>query len=374
MLPEQTRLDDVRINNFDLIRLFAAIKVVLFHTIMHLHLTVGDTNYLIKTIKMFPSVPIFFVLGGFLISQSFDRKPQMKTYLLNRVLRIYPALVTGFGVSLVILFCFGYLTPAVLSSSRFYVWVTAQLTAGQFYDPGIFRDFGTGVVNGSLGIISIQLQFYLIYPIVFLILSGTGGKFRQNLLLVTSVLFSAILYVYVKMGDRTVLPSGGKILYVTVLPYLFDFVLGILVSRNFNWVLNLCKGKFLLWTAIHIALKVISDTLNPDTFILKYVTLMVTHVSLVAWIFSFAYSFRQLSQTLLRGVDISYGIYIYHMLIVNVILELGYEGHWGLFFIVLCFSVIAAGMSRKFVELPALKLKKYSLKLPSGFVPGKPPA
>lgn len=44
------------INNFDLIRLFAAFQVLLLHTSYHLKVDIGYGNLL----KYFPGVPIFF--------------------------------------------------------------------------------------------------------------------------------------------------------------------------------------------------------------------------------------------------------------------------------------------------------------------------
>jgi len=59
---------EFKINNFDLLRIFAASEVMVGHTI--LHLDISTPPWLINLIYAFPGVPIFFIISGFLISAS----------------------------------------------------------------------------------------------------------------------------------------------------------------------------------------------------------------------------------------------------------------------------------------------------------------
>jgi peptidoglycan/LPS O-acetylase OafA/YrhL len=72
---------------------------------------------------------------------------------------------------------------------------------------------------------------------------------------------------------------------------------------------------------------------------------------------SFAFSFTDLSKKLLRENDISYGIYIYHMPIINSFVSLGCKGSiWNL--LILAFlTTILAFFSWKLIEQRILKLK-----------------
>ena len=81
---------EFKLNNFDLLRIFAASQVLVCHTALHLH--VFAPQWLMKLIYAFPGVPIFFVISGFLISLSYERSSGLKSYCRNRVLRIYPGL------------------------------------------------------------------------------------------------------------------------------------------------------------------------------------------------------------------------------------------------------------------------------------------
>ncbi|KZZ60966.1 hypothetical protein A3762_14930 [Oleiphilus sp. HI0125] len=80
----------LRNNNFDLLRLIAALQVAFVHGVDHFKVEMPET--LMTVIAAFPGVPIFFVISGFLISAAYDRTPSMRTYAINRLLRIYPAL------------------------------------------------------------------------------------------------------------------------------------------------------------------------------------------------------------------------------------------------------------------------------------------
>jgi hypothetical protein len=58
-----------RFNNFDLIRLIAAAQVMYNHSIIWLH--IPQLSAIEGLVDMFPGVPIFFVVSGFLVTRSF---------------------------------------------------------------------------------------------------------------------------------------------------------------------------------------------------------------------------------------------------------------------------------------------------------------
>jgi peptidoglycan/LPS O-acetylase OafA/YrhL len=74
-----------------------------------------------------------------------------------------------------------------------------------------------------------------------------------------------------------------------------------------------------------------------------------------------AFTHPQLSDRLLRRNDISYGVYIYHMPVVNLLVTLGLVGRAIGFPIVMCVVLVCAGLSWRLVEKPALRWKKHPL-------------
>ena len=70
--------DEFKVNNFDLLRILAALQVVLAHTRVHLDI---QRLPLWSLVEAFPGVPIFFAISGFLISASFERTPNLASYV-----------------------------------------------------------------------------------------------------------------------------------------------------------------------------------------------------------------------------------------------------------------------------------------------------
>lgn len=80
-------------NCLNLIRIIAALNVFYGHAMTHLN--VKMPNVFTTIIGIFPGVPIFFMLSGFLIWMSIERTPTFAAYCKKRVLRLYPELVGG---------------------------------------------------------------------------------------------------------------------------------------------------------------------------------------------------------------------------------------------------------------------------------------
>ncbi|MGB2964038.1 MAG: acyltransferase [Anaerolineales bacterium] len=153
-------------NNFDLIRLFAALQVVFIHG--HEHFGLGPGSWLVKSLQIFPGVPIFFVISGFLVSASWERSaPQgVGAYFKNRFFRIYPALWVCFFISLGSVFIIYKPSSSLVELGK---WVIAQLTIGQIYNPDFLRGYGVGTLNGSLWTIPVEIQFYILLPLIYFV-------------------------------------------------------------------------------------------------------------------------------------------------------------------------------------------------------------
>jgi len=81
-------------------------------------------------------------------------------------------------------------------------------------------------------------------------------------------------------------------------------------------------------------------------------------IPLFALVVSGALSNRELAHRTLRGNDLSYGIYLYHMLVINAVVASGWKAGAGAAFAVVGFTtLILAAISWRLVEGPALRLK-----------------
>lgn len=346
--PQPFRETD-RVNNFDLIRLFGAAQVAVSHGIEHLR---AETLFpLYHALGYVPGVPIFFAVSGFLVSLSWERAPNWRQYALNRALRIYPALWTALLVSVVILLACGVRPD---STRSFAIWIIAQLTIVQFYNPAFIRGFGVGVINGSAWTIPVEIQFYALVP--FLAWLAKGKANRWWLLALASGCVMLVIR-WVEQDPSSVLV---RLVTVTLPPWLFFFLVGTALRYLHGRFATFLRGRAVFWAvlygfwvAVEIAFNVPEATgneLNPVSILL-----------LSALTISAAFTFPRIASRVLRENDISYGVYIYHMPFVNLFLFLGFQGTSALS-LAIGVTVITAILSWRFVERPALALKSYSIR------------
>lgn len=347
----------MRLNNFDLLRLFAALQVLYCHTCFHLDVTTGLGDPRISYfINWFPGVPIFFTISGFLISRSWERSCNWRTYAMNRILRIYPALWAQLAVGILMLFCFGAITPAVVTRPSFFVWIAAQASFAQFYSAQFLRDFGIRALNGSLWTIPVELGFYVILPILYF---GFVNRVRRiwadlGLGLMSLVSFSYWFYLLQQAESEN---FWLKLQQVSPLPYLHMFLVGVLLQRHFERLRPLLENRALLWLG---AFSLFMLTFNPwgqETISNEPVRVVVGRLLLATTALSFAFSWHSLSERLLRGNDISYGVYLYHAFGILTLNQLDWKGSSWCVVAVALSTIILATLSWRLIEKPAVSRK-----------------
>jgi peptidoglycan/LPS O-acetylase OafA/YrhL len=145
--------------SFDLMRLAAALLVVVSHTFP----LAGQPALTIRGVEDLGAlgVSIFFVISGYLVAGSYARDP--KTYLLKRVLRIEPALIVSLIVTILLLAPFST-APAgeYWPAAGLYVLRNALLYPTTYALPGVFEANALPeVVNGALWTLRLEFTFYL---------------------------------------------------------------------------------------------------------------------------------------------------------------------------------------------------------------------
>ena len=157
-----------RDNNFQLVRLFAAAFVVLFHsyaltgrwTQEPLWRVMPETNFGALGVK------IFFVVSGFLVTQSWLARQSVAPFVAARALRIYPALIAATLLTIALAGA-----SSTLSWAQFlgdpqtvdYAWRVALGWDMVYRLPGAFpaNPFPHDV-NGSLWTLPIELRLYVV--------------------------------------------------------------------------------------------------------------------------------------------------------------------------------------------------------------------
>lgn len=350
--------DIPKINNFDLIRLFAALQVVFTHSVHHFEIGGLLAKFGDLFVYYFPGVPIFFTISGFLIFWSFDRNSDdLKKYFRNRFLRLFPALWFCLIITIILLLIDIPDIYILLKAKQFWIWIIAQLSIFQFWTPDILRSWGVGTPNGSLWTIAIEVQFYIFVPILYFILK----KFKKNtfLIVLLFIIFSSIVNLYFgKYPEESMI---YKIASISVLPYLYNFLFGVLLYIFWDKIKNLVQGKFFIWFGIYVTYIIIfGNWLGNDlnSYFLYTPYHFISNIFLAFLVLSAAFTFNGISNKLLNHNDISYGVYIYHMLIINFLVQRNLIGEIKYLIVTFIVTIVLSTISWMFIEKKFLKLKK----------------
>lgn len=186
-----------RHNNFDALRLIAAISVVFSHAFLIgegrqdieplMRLTGGQTIFGVV------GVFVFFTISGFLVTQSFEQTRSAPRFAAKRALRIYPGLFVCLLLSAFVLGPFMTSLPlgAYFGDSGTYAYVASNfsMVSPTHTLPGVwFTKWGAGgVIDGPLWTLPCELTMYIMVlalgllraidlrVIAALIILGMGG-------------------------------------------------------------------------------------------------------------------------------------------------------------------------------------------------------
>jgi peptidoglycan/LPS O-acetylase OafA/YrhL len=175
------RLGD-RTNHFNLLRLSAALVVLLAHSYVlrgaAMWFDLIEHGYPLSFGGM--AVNAFFVVSGFLVTGSLFQRHDIILYFWSRCLRIFPGLWTmlivtvfGFGLALTILPAADYLGSP---QTHEYFWRGATLFNGvRYYLPGVFENNAAdGAFNRSLWTLPLELRMYAILALGWIVLAAAA--------------------------------------------------------------------------------------------------------------------------------------------------------------------------------------------------------
>jgi peptidoglycan/LPS O-acetylase OafA/YrhL len=350
--------NDWRVNNFDLLRLLAALQVALVHSIGILKPTGYFARLLGAGLDRFPGVPIFFVISGVLISKSYERSDSLRDYLRNRCLRIFPGLWICLVVSVAVILALGVGSLGPITTPDWLLWWARQMSIFQNFPAAFLKPLSTGL-NRSLWTIPIELEFYIVLPILYGIL-----RLRMRLgnmrLLVIGLASLAIQLLIVNSNRQVGQVPAYSLLQVTLAPYLWMFLVGVSIQRSWSTVRGWLVGRAHWWGLGYLILCAAAKWLCVDTGG-NYMS-PIFLLPLAGLIVSLAMSVPQLSDRILRHHDLSYGLYLYHMLVIDLLVGLAAPSGWASFAAALTVSLGLAALSWTLIERPYLKGKRTALR------------
>ncbi|HVX52222.1 MAG TPA: acyltransferase [Chitinophagaceae bacterium] len=329
-----------RENNFDLIRLLAAIAVIFSHSY---DLTPGGQ----EPIRLFSngggtlggiSVCVFFVISGLLITKSFATSKNLVQYFSARALRIYPALIV---VILTTAFIIGPLFTTLplkqyFASGQTWLYLTniPALRIRQSL-PGLFEyNFYGNPVNGSLWTLPHEILCYLIVACIGCLVLKNKFQFLVTAFIVIAIVFfNAHIFLTFKFLNNLIFFLCGSVMYLCRKKIKLSYT-----------VAGICFVAYLF------AIRFVHGSIFPVFIygaLLSYITVTIAFANIGA-----------LKVITSKG-DFSYGIYIWAWP-VQQILVLRYPAlnHFANFFFALIICIVISALSWHFVEKKALKLKR----------------
>lgn len=336
-------------NDFNSLRLIAALQVAVFHGIEHLNHSCPVA--LFQALGYVPGVPIFFLLSGYLISSSWERCATIHEYFIKRAIRIFPALWVCLAITI---FCINVFDDITWEFWPTLLWLFAQSTFMQFYTPECLRGFGLGVPNGSLWTIAVELQFYFLVPIIYWVLNRTAKQ--SMILILLFILFSIANSIFSYFRGLGVESLIFKLVGVSFIPWVYLFVLGVLLQRNQNFVRRYIAGKSFIWLVVYIVVIIVSGLLGLVNHG-NYMNPLASSCLGILCI-ALAYQFRKNPLRKILQNDLSYGLYLYHGLIINVFIQTEWSCNAEGIAIMILLSLFLAALSWFTIERPAMVFTK----------------
>lgn len=184
----------LRQNNFDLLRFVFAFVVFLFHA----HALSGAQELAIFSQYLSSDIAVksFFVVSGFLIFMSYENAGSVSGYLGKRIRRIYPAYVFVILTSVLLGGIFSSYGLSDYLSLHLLKYIAANLLFLNFLQPdlpGLFQGNSLQAVNGALWTLKIEVLFYLLVPLVVMAFTRLGRLPVLMVMYVGSVIYSAAM-------------------------------------------------------------------------------------------------------------------------------------------------------------------------------------
>lgn len=352
-------------NNFDLIRLLAALVVAVNHSFYWLQVPMPAAAR--EVLRCFPGVAIFFIISGFLITRSYvERNHGLGSYFVRRALRIYPALWLQYAFVIVLMAATGGFALGTLADFRFWSWLGAAGFVGSNFWGSVLTSYNPFSWDGLyqwypadvLWTIPVEIGFYLLVPIVFAPVLVRRGLVAPLVAVMFGASVAVAYYAGPLLRDHGNLNTTGM-LHSSPGPYLWLFLAGGTVAHYWRHVSRFFENRFVWWaTACVLAAGVnwwLKGTIGLPYRVPDALTIP-RGLILVGLVIALAHSYPSLSRWM-RGVDLSYGLYLFHL---PFPFGLYYAGIGGSLWLVAASVVIAfvlAAFSWVLVESPALALK-----------------
>lgn len=333
-------------NRFDFLRLLAAWLVLFSHSF-----PLGGWPHdepLARTLGFDTfggiGVCIFFVLSGYLVTQSLERSHKLQTFAWRRIIRIYPALLTA------VVFCIlvaGFWLSSLTIQQYFthaqtwqYLW-SATAWEIRYPLPGVFtHNPHPHAVNGSLWSLPYELSCYIVLGLLSLLPVAMRWKS-----LVALVFIITVWWLRPNSPEITVFYKTAGLDYFHLKLGMLFTLGAVLASWRHVVTLRVWYGPALIALAYFL-----------PWYNLVLITFYLGVGALVLWLALYG---RWLPVIPAKMGDWSYGTYLYGFPVQQWLAYIGFY-HYGVTAFVLASTVLTlmlAAASWYLVEKPVLRFK-----------------
>ena len=328
--------ENLKKNSFDILKYWAAFSVMFLHYTYYAFVEAEQAwefmDKLRKISEFFPGVVVLFTISGFLISDSMERSKSQKDFLRKRVFRLYPELWLCTIVNLCVLSVIAkeYLDRSIL------LWIGTQFF-GIANTPSCLDGFATGSVNGALWTILVEVQLYLIICFGY-------HKLKKMKMFQWSIFLAALAGVNL-LCDYVSSAGGGvvsKLIERSFFPYTFWFMIGVFCYQYRNKIIGCLRYLVIPLLILYWFVRPYGME-QPGYYVGIGVSILCPFI-----VIGLAY----LLPAIRFKTDLSYGLFLYHWIVLNIIVhfELLKQWKWYLcfaFFIVM--TIILAWGSRSVI-------------------------
>ncbi|MBQ7371416.1 MAG: acyltransferase [Blautia sp.] len=351
----RNRTDHRRDNNFTMIRFIATIFVFAGHMGF---IRGGEPPFLAGFFLHEIGVGILFLIGGYLITQSWLSDPDPVSYSIRRFFRLWPPFAV---MILIMVFVTGPLLSDLGIKGYFSSWYTLYLRNLRFFivfaQPGVFGDLPLAYsTNGSLWTMPVEAVLYILTP--FLLTALRVRRQRQASFRRAAILTGAFCVIDIIL--RAFFEKKMVVVYGTDLISAFHlivlYIIGILFTyEQVRQYLNVqigCLGMCVLF--------VFQFAAKPLQYILLFLIFPY-------FIFSLALASKPAFCQFGRRFEPSYGIFLYGFFFQQLMVSFQQHMGWNCSFVVILLlsavpTFLVAAFSYYVVEKPMQQFGRFLIR------------
>lgn len=360
--PDDILESEKRKNSFLALRILLSLSVVVSHVSGSAYrwreLSIGEFS--IGTLAVFG----FFAISGYLVTPGILRFG-IRRYSINRVVRIYPAYLFSVVITVLVFFPIWIWQANIMTTSlktpAFFILknivlipqsATSVNSTWNSLDGMPIQGSNPGLVNGSVWTLPLEITCYAALALLVVIAKNFSNQnFRVFVTVIVSMLWITSIVLALGIPDISEKHNSHLTQLLTKWPYFLAFAVGVLTrlvykvkfAKGVLFSLGLfsliCTSNLLLWAVC-------------GSVLFSYLWIQVGE----------SQTFDRISNVR----DISYGIYLYHFPVLQVLVgyDLLYKRFSFLLLTTVVISALLAYVSSRFIEIPAQLLVKKRLGKP----------